>query len=144
MSTIFFLTRIFLISSFFFVRENDLYLFKKPTTTPASRVAHKIMDLANPLCHRAKVVYILGIPNRNKNKVRSKQVNDFLQSVGDLKTKHHFLVTWRYRTGPRHNIGAVIFVPTTPHTSMKTVSIASEILLKTKTYTKLQKGVEQV
>ena len=50
--------------------------------TPASQVAHEIIDLANLLGHRAKVVYILGIPERNENKVRSKQVNYFLQSVG--------------------------------------------------------------
>ena len=54
------------------VGENDLYLFKKPTTTLASQVAHEIIDLANLLCHRAKVVYVLGIPERNENEVRSK------------------------------------------------------------------------
>ena len=72
-----------------------MYFFKKPTTTPASQVAHKIIDLANRLCHSAKVVYVLGIPERNENKVRSKQVNDFLQSVGERKTKDQRLVTWR-------------------------------------------------
>ena len=37
-----------------FFGGNDLYFFKKPTTTPTIQVAHKIIDLANLLCHRAK------------------------------------------------------------------------------------------
>ena len=119
-----------------FVGGNDLYFFKNPTTTPALLVAHEITDLANLLCDRAKVVYVLGIPERNENKVRSKQVNDFLQSVGERKTKDQTLVTWRYRTVAHISLGPVIFIPTTPHTSTKTVSITLEILLKKKSYTK--------
>ena len=78
---------------FLFVGGNDLHFFKKPTTTPASQVAHEIIYLANLLCHRAKVVYALGVLERNENKVRSKEVNDFLQSVGERKTEDHPLVT---------------------------------------------------
>ena len=74
-------------------------------------MAHKITDLAKLLCDRAKVVYVLGIPERNENKVRSKQVNDFLQSVGERKTKDQPLVTWRYRTVARHITGARYFNP---------------------------------
>ena len=88
------LLKIFLISSFI-CRGNDLSFFKKPTTTPASQVAHEIIDFANLLCHHAKVVYVLGIPERNESKIRSKQVNDFWQSVGERKTKYQQLGTWR-------------------------------------------------
>ena len=94
-----------------FVGGNDLYFFKNPTTTPALQVAHEITDLANLFCDRAKVVYVLGIPERNENKVRSKQVNDFLQSVGERKTKDQPLVTWRYRTVARYITGACYFHP---------------------------------
>ena len=76
-----------------FVGGNDLYFFKNSTTTAASQVAREIIDLADLLCHRAKVVYVLGILERNDNKVRSKQVNDFLQSLGERKTKDQPLVT---------------------------------------------------
>ena len=66
-----------------------MYFFRKPTTTPASQVAQEIIDLANLLCHRTKVVYVLGLPERNENEVRSKQVNDFLQSVGERILRFH-------------------------------------------------------
>ena len=50
-------------------------------------MAHGIIELANLLCHRAKVVYFLGILKRNENRVRSKQVNDFLKAVSkNLRT----------------------------------------------------------
>ena len=86
-----------------------MYFFKKPTTTPASQVAHEILDLANLLSHRAKVVYVLCIPERNEKKVRSKQVKDFLQSVGERKTKDQPLVTWRSRTMARYIFGTQYF-----------------------------------
>ena len=94
-----------------FVGGNDLYFFQKPTLTPASQVAHEIIDIANLLCHRAKVVYVLGVPERNDNKVRSKQVNDLLQSIGERKTKDQSFVAWRYRTVARHLTGARYFNP---------------------------------
>ena len=52
-----------------FVGGNDLYFFKNSTTTAASQVAREIIDLVDLLCHRAKVVYVLGILERNHNKV---------------------------------------------------------------------------
>ena len=58
-----------------------MIFFKNRTTTTASQMAHGIIELANLLRHRAKVVYFLGIPKRNENRVRSKQVNDFLKAV---------------------------------------------------------------
>ena len=85
-----------------FIEGNALYFFKKPTTTPASQVAHEVLDLANLLCDRAKVVYVLGIQKRNEKKIRSKQVNEFLQSVGERKTNDKPLVTWRYQNVARN------------------------------------------
>ena len=88
-----------------------MYFFKKPTTTTASQVTHEIIDLANLLCHRAEVVYVLTTPERNENKVRLKQVNDFLRSVGELKTKDQPLATWSYRTVARNITGVRYFYP---------------------------------
>ena len=119
-----------------FVGGNDLYFSKNPTTTPALQVAHEITDLANLLCDRAKVVYVLGIPERNENKVRSKQVNDFLQSVESARPKTSPSLRGGFELWPDISLGPVIFIPTTPHTSTKTVSITLEILLKKKSYTK--------
>ena len=120
-----------------------MYFFKKPTTTTASQVTHENIDLANLLCPRAEVVYVLTRPERNENKVRLKQVNDFLLSVGELKTKDQPLATYRgylllgvIELWPEILLGSVIFIPTTPHTSTKTVSITLEILLKKQSYTK--------
>ena len=101
----------FSISSFFLSGATPCIFSNKPTTTPASQVAHEIIDLANLLRHRAKVVHVLGIPERHENKVRSKQVNDFLQSVGERKTKNQSRVTWRYQTVAQHITGARYFNP---------------------------------
>ena len=48
------------------------------------------------------LVIFFGVLQRNENKVRSKQVNEFLQSVKERKTKDQPLVTWRYRTVTRY------------------------------------------
>ena len=51
-----------------FIEGNALYFFKTPTTTPASQVAHEVLDIAILLCDRVKVVYVLGIQKRNEKK----------------------------------------------------------------------------
>ena len=80
------------------VGGNDLYFFKKSTTTSASQVSREVTDHANLLCHRAIVVWVLDIPERNENKVFSNWVNDFLQSVDERKTKDQSLLTWNFNT----------------------------------------------
>ena len=54
-----------------FVGEKHLRFSKQTTTISAMQVAHEIVDLANLLCRRARVVHVLGIPERSEKKVPS-------------------------------------------------------------------------
>ena len=86
-----------------FVEGNDLYFDAIPTTISANRVAHQDYRACNDLlCLCAKLVYVFGTPERNENKVRSKKVNFFLQSVDERRPKDQSHVTWLYRTVSRH------------------------------------------
>ena len=106
-------------------------------------MAHEIIDLANLLCHRAKVVYVLGIPGRNENKRRSKQVNDLLQSVGERKTKDQPFVTLRYPIVARFITGARFFYHNDAiHLNEDGLNILRNFSLKNP-IEKLQKGAEQ-
>ena len=81
-----------------FIGGNDLYNFTEPSLTPDRKVADDIVELANFLCNRAPSVFVLGVPERDENKTRSKAVNDLLQDIAERKPKKPCKVEWNYRS----------------------------------------------
>ena len=75
-----------------------MYYYTEPSTIPADSVTKRIVELANVLCGRAKQVYIIGIPERDHNKTRSREVNDALQATADRSNKSQPQVKWKFQS----------------------------------------------
>ena len=70
-----------------FIGGNDLNNFNEPSPTPARKVADDIVELANFLGNRAPSIVVLGVPERDENKTRSKAVKNLLQDIAERKPK---------------------------------------------------------
>ena len=92
-----------------FIGSNDLYNFTEHSLTSARKVADDIVELANFLCNRAPSVFVLGVPERDENKTRSKAVNDLLQDIAERKPKKPGKVEWNYRSVKQNLTGARYF-----------------------------------
>ena len=80
-----------------FVGGNDLYNYTRPTLTPATQVADDIVDLENFLSERASNVFVIGVPERDENKTRSKSGNDLLLAKAERKSNKKVEVKWIFR-----------------------------------------------
>ena len=63
-----------------FIGGNDLFSGKAQSSISASELVQEISDLANLLLTRAKRAFVLGIPHRHYQPVRTKEVNASLVS----------------------------------------------------------------
>ena len=93
-----------------FIGGNDLYNFTEPSLTPARKEVDDIVELANFLCNRAPSVVVLGVPERDENKTRSKAVKDLLQDIAERKPKKACKVEWNYRSVKQKLTGARCFI----------------------------------
>ena len=94
-----------------FIGGNDLYNWTEPSTIPAESVSKQIEEVANALCSRAKQVYVIGIPERDQNKTRSREVNDALQATANRSNKSQSPVKWKFRSVVNYLTGARYFSP---------------------------------
>lgn len=81
-----------------FIGGNDLFNGFKPSSKPPQKVAQDLIELADFVCKRTRSsVFVLGIPERDENKTRAKEVNDILQAKAERSPKVKSPVEWKYR-----------------------------------------------
>ena len=89
-----------------FIGGNDLYEgFEPPCELPA-KVARDLIEFANFLVPQTKEVFVLGIPERNQNKPRSKAVNDILEKTALRTPKQTSPANWKFRSVSTYISGA--------------------------------------
>ena len=81
-----------------FIGGNDLFDDTEPSDTPAPQIANELIELANFLSERAKQVFVLGIPERDRNKERVEEVNKILEKLAKRVPRITPKVAWKFRS----------------------------------------------
>ena len=78
-----------------FIGGNDLYNGCKPSDKTPIDIPNQLIELANFLTERTNELFLIGIPERNKNKEQFAAVNKILEKVSQRTRRHKPNVNWK-------------------------------------------------
>ena len=83
-----------------FIGGNDIFDGFEPSSKTPQKVAQDLIELADFACQRTRSsVFVLGIPERDKNRERAIVTNDIVKAgAGRISPRFKQKVEWKYRS----------------------------------------------